>query len=113
VLLDYHLSKLGISPEQVSGYTQEEYTHLNVAAAVAAGRADCGFGIPAAAQALGLEFIPLFFERYQLIVPRTYADSPLLQPLWRILQDERFHQAVLQLPGYQLDAIGEILAEVP
>lgn len=112
VLLDYHLAKLGISPEQISGYTQEEYTHLNVAAAVAAGRADCGLGIPAAAQALGLDFIPLFFERYQLVVPQEYADSSLLEPLWHVLQDKRFQQAVLQLPGYQLDEIGKILAEV-
>jgi len=60
VLLDYHLNLLAIAPERIAGYFQDEYTHLGVAAAVASGRADCGLGIAAAAQALDLEFIPLF-----------------------------------------------------
>jgi putative molybdopterin biosynthesis protein len=64
VLLDYHLNLMGIDAGQVKGYDDEEYTHLGVAAAVASGRADCGMGIPAAAQALELDFVPLFQERY-------------------------------------------------
>ncbi len=113
ILLDYHLARLGISSEQISGYTEEEYTHLNVAAAIASGRADCGLGIPAAAQALGLDFIPLFSERYQLVVPLEHAEKALLQPLWQTLADKAFQRAVLALPGYQLDQMGELLAEVP
>jgi putative molybdopterin biosynthesis protein len=52
VLLDYHLDRLGIPSDEILGYQQEEYTHLSLAAAVASGRADCGLGIAAAAQAL-------------------------------------------------------------
>ena len=55
ILLDYHLNKTGIESEQISGYRQEEFTHLAVAAAVASGRAECGLGIAAAAEALELE----------------------------------------------------------
>jgi len=58
VLLDYHLGLLDIAPESIQGYTQEEYTHLAVAAAVASGRADCGLGVAAAASALHLDFVP-------------------------------------------------------
>ena len=77
VLLDYHLNLMGIPASQIRGYNQEEYTHLGVAAAVASGRADCGLGIPAAAQALDLDFLPLFHERYDLVIPKEYAgESP-------------------------------------
>ncbi|MFH1908188.1 MAG: molybdopterin biosynthesis protein, partial [Chloroflexota bacterium] len=75
VLLDYHLNLLGISKQSIQGYDQEEYTHLGVAAAIASGRADCGLGIPAAAQSLDLDFVPLFQETYQLVVPRRFAES--------------------------------------
>ena len=73
VLLDYHLRLLEISADQIiKGYQHEEYTHLAVAAAIASGRADCGLGIAAAAQALDLDFIPLYQERYDLIIPLRY-----------------------------------------
>ncbi|MBN1665564.1 MAG: molybdopterin biosynthesis protein [Anaerolineales bacterium] len=112
VLLDYHLGQLGISPQQVNGYAQEEYTHLAVAAAVASGRVDCGLGIMAAAQALSLDFIPLFQERYDLVVPLRYADQPLLEPLWRLLEDADFRQTVAELPGYDITVMGNLIAEL-
>ena len=76
---------MGIASEQVLGYNNEEFTHLGVAAAVASGRADCGLGIAAAAQALDLDFLPLFQERYELIIPDIYFKSPLLAPLFEII----------------------------
>ncbi len=112
VLLDYHLGQLGIEPQAIQGYDQEEYTHLAVAAAVASGRADCGLGIAAAAQALGLDFISLFQERYDLIVPKVYAEGELLAPVWEVLQDEAFRQMVAALPGYDLSVMGQVIAEL-
>ena len=100
VLLDYHLNLLGIAPEQVLGYNDEEFTHLGVAAAVSSGRADCGLGIAAAAQALDLDFLPLYQERYELIVPDVYFDSPLLAPLFEIIWREDFRKTVANMPGY-------------
>ncbi|HKG55143.1 MAG TPA: substrate-binding domain-containing protein, partial [Anaerolineales bacterium] len=96
----------------IVGYSQEEYTHLGVAAAIASGRADCGLGIAAAAQALNLEFIPLFQERYDLVVPRQGADSDdLLAPLFGLLSERRFREAVSQLPGYDVSVMGTIILE--
>ncbi len=112
VLLDYELNKLAIAPETVRGYTQEEYTHLAVAAAIASGRSDCGLGIAAAAQALELDFIPLFEERYDLIIPKEHAESDLLAPLFDVLADPAFRQAASRLPGYQLAIMGNLVAEV-
>jgi putative molybdopterin biosynthesis protein len=111
VLLDYHLDKLGIAPESVHGYAEEEYTHLGVAAAVASGRADCGLGIPAAAQALELDFVPLFHERYDLVIPKIYAESDLLAPLFDLMQSQSFQNAVRALPGYDTSIMGKIFLE--
>ncbi len=119
VLLDYHLNLMGISTEMIQGYNQEEYAHLGVAAAVESGRADCGFGIAAAAQALDLEFIPLFQERYDLVIPNKYADNWLLAPLFGLLTGSEpttlsgraFREAVSKLKGYDVSVMGTVILE--
>ncbi len=111
VLLDYHLNLMTIPPESIVGYTQEEYTHLNVAAAVASGRADCGLGVAAAAQALDLDFVPLFQERYDLVIPKQFADDELLAPLFDLLSDRGFKEAVSRLNGYNVSVMGTIILE--
>jgi putative molybdopterin biosynthesis protein len=111
VLLDYHLNLLGLSPDSILGYSQEEYTHLGVASAVASGRADCGLGIAAAAQALDLDFVPLFQERYDLVIPKEHAENPLLAPLFELLNCKDFQLAVSRLPGYDVSVMGKIILE--
>jgi putative molybdopterin biosynthesis protein len=111
VLLDYHLSLLTIPQSSIVGYSQEEYTHLGVAAAVASGRADCGLGIAAAAQALDLDFVPLFHERYDLVIPKQFSDDELLAPLFGLLADSAFRKAVSQLTGYDVSVMGTIILE--
>jgi putative molybdopterin biosynthesis protein len=111
VLLDYHLNTMAMSPDSIFGYTQEEYTHLGVAAAIASGRADCGLGIAAAAQALDLDFIPLFQERYDLVIPKEHAESDLLAPLFGLLADSAFREAVSHLMGYDVSVMGTIILE--
>ena len=112
VLLDYHLELKGIESGAIRGYNQEEYTHLAVAAAVASGRADSGMGIAAAAQALDLDFVPLFDERYDLVIPVEYYHGELLAPLFQVLQEPAFRQAVAQMPGYDISVMGELVAEI-
>jgi len=112
ILLDYHLEQLGLKSQDIQGYDHDEFTHLAVAAAVSSGRADCGLGIAAAAQALDLDFIPLFKERYDLIIPREYLDSALLTPLMVVLEDTAFRELVASLPGYDLSPMGEIIADL-
>ena len=111
VLLDYHMKLLELAPDSILGYDQEEYTHLGVAAAVASGRADCGLGIAAAAQALDLEFIPLFQERYDLIIPKVHAESELLAPVFEILNDPAFRKSISKLPGYDVSVMGKTILE--
>jgi len=111
VLLDYHLNLMTIPQSSIEGYQQEEYTHLGVAAAVASGRADCGLGIAAAAQALDLDFVPLFQERYDLVIPKPFAEDDLLAPLFGLLADSAFRKAVSQLPGYDVSVMGTVILE--
>lgn len=110
ILLDYHLKLDGISPEKINGYDHEEYTHLAVAAAVDSGRASCGLGIAAAAAALGLDFVPLFEERYDLVIPQKYYQGELLNPMLTILSDNSFHKEISNLPGYDTRDMGKIVA---
>lgn len=112
VLLDYQLSQIGIEPDSIQGYSNEQYTHLAVAAAVAAGQADTGMGIQAAAQALGLEFIPLYWERYDLVIPLEHYQSEKLSGLLEIVRGETFPAEVAQLAGYDVPEMGQVLAEL-
>jgi len=108
VLLDYHLKQAGIDPGAIAGYEREEFTHMAVAAAVLSGAADVGLGIRAAAQALGLEFVPLFSECYELAVPRRHWESELLAPLRQALSDPAYRAAVEALGGYDARSMGEV-----
>jgi len=112
ILLDLKLKEAGIAPERLSGYEREEFTHLAVAAAVQSGSVEAGLGIRGAARALGLDFVPLYWEDYQLVMPRPHLDDPLLQPLLDVLRDARFRARVEALGGYDGAGMGSVVAEI-
>ncbi|WP_219415962.1 molybdopterin biosynthesis protein [Pseudonocardia nigra] len=105
-LLDHELGGRGIDPAQVDGYAREEHTHLAVAAAVAAGRADTGLGILAAARAFGLDFVPVAREPYDLVLRASTLDDPRLAPLWALLEQPEFRASVEELGGYSCAETG-------
>ena len=112
LLTDKILREQGVAPEEISGYDHEEYTHMAIAAAVASGSVDTGMGIRAAALALGLDFVPVAEERYDLIIPEQfYEDEKIVTLLTLISTDTHFHQAVLELGGYDLRDCGKVLYE--
>ena len=106
VLLDHELGRHGISPEALTGYEREEHTHLAVAAAVAAGRADCGLGVLAAARAFGLDFVPVAKEPYDLVLLKDSLEAELLRPLLELLESGSFAEAVKGLGGYDTAEMG-------
>ena len=106
VLLDHELRRHGVAPGDVTGYQREAHTHLAVAAAVAAGRADAGLGILAAARPFGLDFVPVAQEPYVLVVTRDAYASDMLAPLWALLADDQFRASVEALPGYSTTQTG-------
>jgi putative molybdopterin biosynthesis protein len=109
LLLDARLRELNIAPGQVNGYEREEFTHLAVAAAVAAGSADCGLGVLAAARSMGLDFVPLERERYDLAVPLACLEDEAVRRLLAVARSREFRQSVLALGGYHTDRTGEIV----
>ncbi|MDX6723424.1 MAG: molybdopterin molybdotransferase [Solirubrobacteraceae bacterium] len=106
VLLDHELGRRGISPDAIPGYAREEHTHLAVAAAVAAGRADAGLGVMAAARAFGLGFVPVTREPYDLVVATETLEHPVTAPLWALLEEPAFRAAVEALGGYGTEEMG-------
>jgi len=109
VLLDYKLKLAAIDAAKIKGYAREESTHTGVAAGVASGAADVGLGILAAARALGLDFLPLLKERYDLAIPRSIYESELLQPLLKIIRSQEFKEMVGSLGGYDTAATGKVI----
>jgi putative molybdopterin biosynthesis protein len=89
--------------------SREEPTHLAVAAAVAAGRGDAGLGIMAAAAPIGLGFVPVAREPYDLVVAPGALDGPQLAPLWSLLRDPGFQASVEALGGYSAREMGRRL----
>jgi putative molybdopterin biosynthesis protein len=106
MLLDHELARHGIEPDTIDGYRREEHTHLAVAAAVAAGRADCGLGVLAAARAFGLDFVPVAQEPYDLVLLTDSIEDELLAPLWSLLESAEFRRAVEGLGGYDTSEMG-------
>ena len=109
ILLDLELKKLGISEDQISGYEHEEYTHMGVAASVANSVADVGLGIRSAARALGLDFVPVAWERYDLLMTKEFLHSSLMDKLLSIISSSEFKGQVESLGGYDLSQSGRVV----
>jgi len=108
VLLDYELRRAGADAAAIEGYRREVYTHLAVAAAVQSGAADVGVGIAAAARALGLDFVPLAMERYELAVPTKALDKEPVALLAAVLGTRDFTEALASLGGYDVGDTGSV-----
>ncbi len=110
LLLDLLLRKEGIEPSRIKGYEQCEYTHAAVAAFVASGMADVGYGVETPARQFKLDFIPSQTERYFLMCNEKALASPAAQKMLSILRSEEYKAAVNQLPGYQTGEAGTVIA---
>ncbi len=109
VWLEAQLRTHGIDPGVLPGYERAEATHLAVASAVAAGQADFGVGLFAAAAGLGLDFIPLTRERYDLVIPAENWDQPPFLALRMAVQSTRLARSVAELGGYDTGAAGTVV----
>jgi len=100
-LIDQLLAANGLRPENIAGYAHEEFTHEAIAATVAAGQADVGFGIEAAAARYDLGFVPLIWERYGFAMRSSVAGSPEGKAFLARLQGNTFRQRLVAMPGYE------------
>lgn len=109
LVFDQLLARAGIAGDPLLGYAREEFTHIAVAAAVADGSADAGFGIRAAAARLGLGFIPLVAERYLLACTAERLESSELKKLVAFLRGKPFKALLESLPGYDSAIAGRVM----
>lgn len=110
LILDDLLALHGISPAAINGYQHEELTHLAVAVAISAGIGDCGLGLRASAERVGLAFIPLLHDQYFLVCTRATLDSEALLQLRTLLESPAYGELVAGTPGYDPEGAGQIIS---
>ncbi len=109
ILFDYLLDQANLAPDNIYGYDREEHTHLNIAAAVAAGAARAGLGILPAARAFNLDFVPLIEEQYDLLMSDSFYNSPEAALLLDLIRDSGFQEKVEKLGGYSMRNSGKVI----
>lgn len=102
ILLDYMMKQNNIEAQGIYGYQREEFTHLAVAALIAAGSADTGLGIYSAARAYGLDFVPVCEEEYDFIIPERFVDLRIIKHFIEILRSDEFLKKLEDLGGYNV-----------
>lgn len=108
-LLDLLLREAGIDSASIAGYEQGEYTHAAVAAYVASGMADVGFGVETPARQFKLDFLPVQSERYFLLCQQRSLDTPLVQRVRALMDTPTFHEAIDSMAGYRAQDVGRVL----
>jgi putative molybdopterin biosynthesis protein len=106
ILLDHELRKLGIGPSLIPGYERELTTHISVALAVKTGDADAGMCVYSAAKALGLPFVPVGKERYELAIRIEDGEDPRIQGLVSAISSPSFRDTLIRLGGYDTRETG-------
>ncbi|MBT2693197.1 helix-turn-helix transcriptional regulator [Bacillus sp. ISL-55] len=108
-LLDSFLANEKLEPSAVKGYANEEWTHLGAAAHISRGTADAAFGIRCAASQLGLDFIPLTKEQFDLVFRWTPENKGALRHLADLIQLTNFKESIADLDGYDAEDFGKII----
>jgi putative molybdopterin biosynthesis protein len=112
VLLDEHLRKLGIQSNSILGYQRESTSHLAIASTVARGGADIGVGNERSGlQVKDIDFIPLQTERLDLVIKKEDMNKAPFQAVLEILSSQEFKLELEGIGGYNLNGIGQIVAE--
>jgi putative molybdopterin biosynthesis protein len=111
VLLDYRLKENGINAAEITGYEKIAHTHMEVALEVFSGSADAAVGIYATVRLLGLDFIPLATERFDLIIPSNIFTGGSVKALREVLNSEEFKSNIARMGGYETHDTGKIMYE--
>ena len=109
LLLDHHLGKAGIRAESIVGYEQEVSTHIEVGLSILSGAADTGIATAAVSSLLGLDFIPVTRERFDMVLDQSVFFQKGVQAFVEVLNGEMFRRRVERLGGYDFQSAGRIL----
>jgi len=107
LLFDQLLDAESIKPDEIDGYNNEEFTHMAVAAMIASGAADVGFGIAPMASKFNLTFIPLVWEHYCLAIPNSLSEDEITTHIKELLSDAPFKSTLSSFPGYDSSHSGD------
>ena len=108
-LIDQLLRRAHVEPAEIKGFGQEEFTHLAVAATIAAGKADAGVAVRAAAARFNLTFVPLHREQYWLVARQKDLEQARMKRLLAALRDGSLKRIAKRLTGYNVGHSGEVL----
>lgn len=109
MLLDLLLKRGSVDPRRILGYDSAEFTHAAIAAFVASGMADAGFGVEAAARKFDLDFVPLVTERYFLACHNDALGSPFVAAVIDVLLSREFKSYISNFSGLDAIASGTIM----
>ncbi len=109
LLLDRELDKAGLKGSKIEGYQQEFRSHLDVAMEVFSGRVDAALAIKPVANLLGLDFIPLRWERYDLLISKEHFFEQGIQLFLGLLHETQFRDIAKKLDGYDLSLCGKMV----
>lgn len=112
ILLDYYLSKLGIDPRQINGYEKEELTHAAVALKIKRNLADVGLAVSYVAQLMDLDFVPLCWEEYDLLVLPEFLKDERFGIILDVMASSDFKNVVSESSGYDISDLGRVVEEV-
>ena len=109
ILLDYLLKEKGIDPTSIDGYDREVTTHLAICLGVQSGSADMGIGVYSAAKSCNLAFVPIGYERYELVIRKdVYTNDARIARLVSLIQSPAFSAKLTELGGYDISETGVI-----
>ena len=109
VLLDHHLKRLRIIPSKINGYEKEVYTHFEVGLSILSKEADVGIATIAVSKLLGLPFIPITHESFDMILDQSTFFEKGIQAFIEILNSHEFRNRVERLGSYDFKNSGKIL----
>ena len=109
VLLDYHLEQLGLSPDRITGYDSEVYTHFEVGLSILSGEADVGIATAAVSKLLGLSFSPITQESFDMILDQSTFFQKGVQAIMDVLNSREFRKGVEKVGNYDFSDSGKIL----
>lgn len=108
--LDQEFSRLGVEPKKIAGYGDAVVTHFEVGLKILRHEADAGIATETTARILGLEFIPLTQERFDMLIPKERFFSAGIRALLEIVGSREFRSRVESLGGYDTSESGRIVA---
>jgi excisionase family DNA binding protein len=109
LLFDFLIGEEKIAPDRIKGYTREVGSHIEAGLTILKGDGDCALGIRYIANILDLDFIPLFNERFDMVIPEEHFHSVQMKSFLSFFEQQRLVNSISDFTGYDVSNTGGIL----